>query len=165
MRGLAHGGVFHLEVASDGSHNNLAGIQPHPRLDPDPVGPEGLLGVVAHRTLESKGRVAASQGVILMGDGRAEERHDSVPHHLGHRSLVSVDGLHHAGDRVLKQGACVFGVPVRQKLHGALEVPEEHRYLLSLALEGGLGGQDSLSEVLGGIGLGGGEPRLRGLGG
>jgi hypothetical protein len=34
--------------------------------------------------------------VIFVGQRGAEQRHDPVAHHLVHRALVSVDGLHHA---------------------------------------------------------------------
>jgi hypothetical protein len=54
----------------------------------------------------------------------------------------------------------LLGIPVRQQLHRALEVGEQHGDLLALAFEGGFGGQDLLSEVLGRIGLGGAEARL-----
>ena len=53
--------------------------------------------------------------------------------------------------------ARLLGVAVGEQLHRALEVGEEDRHLLALAFERGLGGEDLLGEVLGGIGLRGGE--------
>src|SRR6266481_2732777 len=44
-------------------------------------------------------------------------------------------------------------MPVGEELHRALEVREEDRDLLALALEGVARGQDLLREVLGGVGL------------
>jgi len=46
------------------------------------------------------------------------------------------------------------GIAVSEQLHGALEIGEEHSDELALAFEGTLGGEDLLSEMLGGIGVG-----------
>jgi hypothetical protein len=87
--------------------------------------------------------------VILVGQRRAEERHDPVAHHLVHRALVAVDGFHHPLEDGIEELARLLGVAVGEQLHRALEVGEEHRDLLALAFEGGLGGEDLLGEVLG----------------
>jgi hypothetical protein len=88
-----------------------------------------------------------------MGQRRAEERHDPVAHDLVDGALVAMDRLHH----VLKDGvqdlACLFGVAVGEQLHGALQVGEEDRDLPALAFQG-LGGEDPLGEVLGGVRVG-----------
>jgi hypothetical protein len=49
-----------------------------------------------------------------------------------------VDGLHHPLEDGVQQLPSVFRVPIRQQLHRALEVGEEHGDLLPLAFEGGL---------------------------
>jgi hypothetical protein len=43
---------------------------------------------------------------------------------------------------------CLLWVALGQQLHGPLEVGKEHRDLLALAFESGLGGEDFLSEVV-----------------
>ena len=88
-----------------------------------------------------------------MGERRAEERHDAVAHHQIHGALVVMDGVHHPLQDGIENRARLFGIAVGEQLHGALEVGEEDRDLLALALEGGLGGQDLLREVLGGVAL------------
>jgi hypothetical protein len=60
-------------------------------------------------------------------------------HHLVHRALVAVDGLHHPFEHRVENLACLFRVTVGEQLHRALEVGEEHRHLLALALQGALG--------------------------
>jgi hypothetical protein len=67
-----------------------------------------------------------------------------------------MDCFHHPFEYGVEELARVLGIAVGQQFHRALEVGEEHGHLLALALEGGLGREDPLSEVLGGI-------RLRGL--
>ena len=89
--------------------------------------------------------------MILVGERRAEERHDAVAHHLVHGALVAVDGLHHPLEHGVEELARLLGIAVGEQLHRALEVGEEDGDLLALALEGGLGGEDLLGEVLGGV--------------
>ena len=110
-----------------------------------------------HGLLHPERRVAGAHGVVLMGQRRAEEGHDAVAHHLVDRALVAVDGVHHALEHRVEELARLLGVAVGEQLHRALEVGEEDRDLLALAFEGGLGGEDLLGEVLGGVGLRGGE--------
>jgi hypothetical protein len=73
--------------------------------------------------------------VILVSDGRAKERHDSVAHDLVHRAFVPVDRLHHPLEHRVEDLACFLGIAVGEQLHRALEIGEEHGDLLALALE------------------------------
>jgi hypothetical protein len=82
--------------------------------------------------------------VVLVGDRRAEERHDAVPHHLIDRALVAVDRLHHPLEDRVQELPGLLGVAVRQQLHRALEIGEDDRHLLALTFEGALGDQDLL---------------------
>ena len=93
--------------------------------------------------------------MVLVGERRAEERHDPVAHHLVDGALVAVDRLHHALEHRVEDLARLLGVAVGEQLHRALEVGEEDRDLLALAFQRGLGGEDLLGEVLGGVGLSG----------
>ncbi len=113
-----------------------------------------LLRVLLHALLHPERRVAGPHGVVLVGQRRAEERHDPVAHHLVHRALVAVDGLHHPFEHRIEDLTRLLGVTVGEQLHRALEVREEDRHLLALALQGRLGGEDLLREVLRGVGLG-----------
>jgi hypothetical protein len=100
--------------------------------------------------------------VVLVGQWRAEEGHDPVAHHLVHRALVPVNGFHHSLEDRVKKLPRLFWIAVGEQLHRALEVGEEDRDLLALTLEGGLGREDLLGEVLGGIGVWGGKLHRRG---
>ncbi len=113
-----------------------------------------VVRVALHRLLHPERRVAGPHRVILVGQRCAEERHDPVAHHLVHRALITVDGLHHPLQDGIENLARLLGIAVSQQLHRALEVGEEDRDLLALAFEGGLGGEDLLGEVLGNMGLG-----------
>ena len=121
-----------------------------------------VLGVPLHRLLHPQRGVARPHRVILVGERRAEERHDAVAHYLVDSALVAMDRLHHPLEHGVEELARLLGIAVGEQLHRALEVGEEHRHLLALAFEGGLRGEDLLGEMLGGVGLRGVELRCRG---
>ena len=146
--------VVHVQIRPDGADDHLAGVEPHADLDGHPVRAEDTLRVLRDRLLHPQRRVARPHGVVLVGERRAEERHDPVAHHLVDGALVAVDGLHHPFEHRVEELARLLGVAVGEQLHRALEVGEEHGDLLALAFEGGLGGEDLLGEVLGGVGVG-----------
>src|SRR5215468_611824 len=82
-----------------------------------------------------------------MGDGGAEERHDSVAHDLVDRALVEVNGLHHLLDDGIEQPARVFRIAGGDQLGRPLEVGEEDGDVLPLVLEGVARLQDAIGEV------------------
>ena len=114
MRRLAHGGVVHAEVGADGPDDHLPGVEPDSNLHVDSVSPANLLSVTAQSGLHVEGGITGSDGVILVGERRAEERHDAVAHHLVHGALVAVDGLHHAFEDGVQEFPGFLGVPVGQ---------------------------------------------------
>jgi len=96
-----------------------------------------------------------------VGQRRAEQRHDPVAHHLVHRPVVAVNGLHHAFQDGVENLPRLLRIAVREQLHRPLEIGEQHCDLFALALERAPGGEDLLGEVLGGVGLGRREFRRR----
>src|SRR5262249_16296173 len=95
--------------------------------------------------------------------GRAEEGHDAVSHHLIDRPFIVMDGFHHSLEDGIQQLPRLLGIPVGEQLHRALEVGEEHRDLLALTFESGPGHAHALSDMLWGVGLWDAEARGRGL--
>src|SRR5262249_31506188 len=75
-------------------------------------------------------------------------------------ALVAVDRLHHVLEDGVEDLARLLRITIGEQLHRALEVGEQDRDLLALALEGGLRGENLLGEMLGGIRLWRAEPRL-----
>src|SRR5262245_29970326 len=57
-----------------------------------------LLRVAPHQILHPERRIARPNRVVLVGEGRAEQRHDPVTHDLVHRAFVAVDRFHHPLD-------------------------------------------------------------------
>jgi hypothetical protein len=151
---LADGRVVHAEIAADGPHHDLARVQPDADLDVHAVGMTRVLRVALDELLHPERRIAGPDGVILMGERGAEERHDPVAHDLVHRPLVPVDGLHHPFQHGIEDVPGLLGIAIGQELHRALEVREEYRDLFAFPFESALRGEDLLGEVLWGVELG-----------
>jgi hypothetical protein len=158
---LPEGGVVHVQVAADGTHDHLPGIEPHANLHGRAASALELVGVEGDPSLHAQRGVAGTDRVVLVPDRRPEERHDSVTHHLVDRALVVMDGLHHPLQHRVEELPGLLGIPVREQLHRALQIGKEDCDLFALAFERGLRGQDLLGEVLRGVGLRRGEAPFR----
>jgi hypothetical protein len=151
MRHLADRRVVHAQVATHRAHDDLARVQAHADLHGEAMPLTQLFGQRDDAVLHSESRVARADRVVLVGQGRAEEGHDAVAHHLVHGAFVVMDGVHHQREDGVEKLARLLGVAVCEELHGALEVGKEDGDLLALAFQGGLGGENFLGEVLGGV--------------
>ena len=146
--------VIHVQIATRWTRTTTA-----PELSPTRIWtgtPCARKTASAYRgdgLLHPQGRVAGPHGVVLVGERRAEQRHDPIAHDLVDGALVAVHGLHHPFQHGIEQLARLLGVAIGEQFHRALEVGEEHGDLLALALQGGLGGEDLLGEVLWGVRL------------
>src|SRR3989442_1395254 len=127
------------------------GVQADTNLDETSLGLPNSLRVALDRFLHSERCITSPYRMVLMSDGRPEERHNPITHHLVDRALVAVDRLHHEFEHRVQDLARLLGVPVGEQLHGALYVGEEHGDLLALAFQGGPGGEDVLGQVLRGV--------------
>jgi hypothetical protein len=101
--------------------------------------------------------------VVFVAQWRAEERHDPIAHHLVHRPLEAMDGIHHVLEHRIEDLPRLFGVAVSQQFHRAPEIGEEYRDLLAFALQRTSRGENPFGEVSGRIGLRG--DAWRGAGG
>ena len=119
--------------------------------------PLDLVCISGDGLLHPERRITSAHGMILVGERRAEEGHDPVAHDPVHRALVAMHGLDHALEDGVEELLCLLGVAVGKQLHRTLDVGEQHRDLLPLALDGCPGGEDPICEVLGGVALGRGE--------
>ena len=145
--GLAHRGVVRVQLAADGAHHRLAGVEPHANLERHAVGALDLVAVARDGLLHAQRRVAGAHGVILVGERRAEEGHDAVAHHLVHRALVAVDGVHHVFEEGIEQLLRLLGIAVGEQLHRALEVGEEDGDVLALAVSDRTAGAQELGQL------------------
>jgi hypothetical protein len=157
MRRLPHRRVVHVQVVTNGPHHHFAGVQSHPDTQLDAVGAAHRLGILAHGCLHGQGGVAGSQGMVLMGQGRAKEGHEAITQNLVHRALIAVHSVHHGVQDGVEELLCGFRVEVANQLGGTSDVGKQDGDLLAFAFQGAARGQDLLREI-------GGRVRQRGLG-
>jgi hypothetical protein len=138
MGRLPDRGIVHVQIAADRADHDLPGVESDPDLDGDPGSALDLLGVALDGGLHPERRVARPYPVVLVSEGRAEERHDPVAHHLVHRPLVAVDRLHHQLEHRVEDLSRLLRVAFRKELHRAFQVGKEDSYLLPLAFQRGL---------------------------
>ena len=160
--GVADRGVVHAQVAPDGAHHDQAGVDADAQAELDAVQPPH---VVAHRlqvTLDGQGGAERAVRVVLVGDGGAEERHDAVAQELVDGALEAVDRAQDDLEDPVHDAVDLLGVQALGHRREAGDVREHHADLLALALHGRAAAEDLLGQVLGRVGLRGGEPLGRG---
>ena len=106
---------------------------------------------------------AGSHCVIFVSQGRTEQCHDPVAHHLVDRALITVHGFHHVFQDRIQEFPRVLWILIRQQFHRTLHVSEQHRDLLALAFESALRGENFFGKVFGSVGSGRTEARCYGL--
>jgi hypothetical protein len=109
-----------MQIRPDCADDHLAGVETHADLDGHSLRAEDPLRVLRDRLLHPQRRIASPHRVILMGERRAEERHNPVAHHLVHRALVTMDGVHHSFKHGIEDLPRLFGITVGEQFHGAL---------------------------------------------
>jgi hypothetical protein len=92
------------------------GVEADADLDLDAVIPTNLGSIAVDGLLHGECGIAGSHGVILVSEGRAEERHDAIAHDLVDSTLVTVHRLHHALDDGIQELARLLGVAVGEQL-------------------------------------------------
>src|SRR5215470_3922872 len=134
MRGLADRRVVHVQIAANRAHDDLAGVEPDADFDDRGVRAPHLLGVSLHALLHEEGGIACAHRVVFVSKRRTEQRHDAVAHHLVDGAFEPMHGLHHPFEHGVEYLARFLGITVGEQLHRALQIGEEHRDLLALAL-------------------------------
>ncbi len=148
MGGVADRGVVHAQVVADRAHHHEAGVEPHPHGRAAPRSPGATATAVApERARDPERGQRGAARVVLVGDRRAEERHEPVAEELVDRAFVAM----HLGERGLEEAAeedvhALGAEPLGQRGR-ADHVAEEHGDRLALALERAAGGEDLLGEV------------------
>ena len=94
---------------------------------------------------------------------RTEQRHDAVAGVLVDGAFEAVHAFGEDLEEALEDAVPRFGIELLGQLHRAFDVGEQHRDLLALAFERGLGLQDLVGEVLGGVVARGARLGRRGL--
>jgi hypothetical protein len=154
MRRLTDRRVVRLQIVADRADDDFAGVESDADLHRHAVRAPRLLGVPIDRFLHLEPGIAGADGVVLVRNRGAEQRHDPVAHHLVHRALVAVHGVHHVCEDRVEDLARFLGIAVGEQLHRALEIREEDGHLLPFAFERRLRGENSLGKMFRRVRLG-----------
>jgi hypothetical protein len=154
LGGVADGRVVHAEAVADGADHHLARVEPHAEAQ--------RLFPLADRVLDRRRGEDRALRVVLVGDRRAEERHEAIAEELIDGALVAVDLGEAEGEEPVQEVVHGLGAQAFGQGRGVGDVAEEHGDLLALALEGAAQGEDLVGQMLGRVGLGARErPRRR----
>ena len=147
MRGLADGGIVHMQVVANRPHHDFPGVEPDAHLHLQTVGAAHLLGIAPHRRLHGQASVTGPHGVIFVRHGRPEQGHDAIAQHLVHRPFKAVHGVHHALQRRIEECLGRFRIKVTNQFGRPFEVGKQHGDLFALAFQGTSGGEDLLDQI------------------
>jgi hypothetical protein len=111
--GVAHGRVVHAQIAADGADYHQPGVDSLAGPEGDPARRELAL-VALERARDAQRRVHGPARVVLVGDGRAEQRHDPVAQELVHRALVAVHLGQHELEGPAHELVHLLGVEARR---------------------------------------------------
>jgi hypothetical protein len=147
MRRVSDRRVVHAQVVADRPDHDESGIEPHPHAERHGLARLERQRPVGHGAGNSEGGERGAPGMVLVGDGRAEERHEAVAQELVHRAFVAVHlrqgELEEAAQEVVHQ----VGAEALGEGGGAHEIAEEHGHRLALALQHRVRGEDLVGEV------------------
>ncbi len=149
--GVTLGGVVHAQVVADLADDHVARVEADARLEVQAVLAAQLLAERAQGVAQVQRRVAGPLRVVLVRDGRPEERHDAVPRVLVDGPLEAMHTVGQDLEEAVEDRVPDLRIQSLGQLHRALHVGEEHRHLLALTLQGGLRLQDLVGQVLGRI--------------
>jgi len=130
-------GVAEVQAVLVHPQHDLPRIEADPDLQRHAMRTLRFLAVVAYEVLHGERGARRPHGMVFGGDRRAEQRHDPVAHDLAHRAAILVDGLAHVLQHRVEQRACFLRIATGDDVHRTLEVGEQHRHELALALDRG----------------------------
>jgi hypothetical protein len=139
-RGQTHreplGGVVHPQVVADLAHHDLARVQPDAGGEVEAVLALHFAGLVGEIVPELQRRIARALGMVLVGDGRTEERHHAVAGVLIVGAFEAVDSVRQHLKEAVHDLVPDFGIDGTREGDGSFHIREEDGDLLALALEG-----------------------------
>jgi hypothetical protein len=150
--GTSLGGVIHAQIVADLSDHDLAGVEPHAHGEAQAAGAAELARVARELLGQGQRGMAGALRMVLVGDRRAEQRHDAVAGELVDRALEAMDAVRQDREEPIHDAVPFFGVDALGEIHRALYVGEQHRDLLSFALERASQAEDLFGEVRGRVG-------------
>lgn len=84
-------------VGAEGSHDDRAGMHAHPEVQRYGPGAPRFISIGRQGLLYPQRRMQGADDMILLGDGRPEERDEAIPGALGNAALKALDLVSHQG--------------------------------------------------------------------
>ncbi len=131
---VADRGVVTAALAADRPGDDLAGVDPDPHREVEPVLAAQLRRVLGDVVEHPQRREAGAPGVVLVGDRGAEDGHDPVAGEFVDGALEAAHLVGEDREEALHDPAPLLRVVLLGQVHRALDVGEEHRDLLALAV-------------------------------
>ncbi len=134
--GMAYRRVLGMALAGlNRTDHHLPGVDPDPHLQVDAAVRAQPLSVTPHLLLHPQRRIERALGMVLVRHGGAEQREDAISGGLHDVAAIAMDRVDHQLQRRVDNGARLLGVELLHQLHRALDVSEQRRDRLALALE------------------------------
>ncbi|SOY46063.1 hypothetical protein CBM2589_B130014 [Cupriavidus taiwanensis] len=154
MDGVAHRIVVRAQVIfPNRAHHHFAGMNAYPDAQRQARCLWHPSIMTVYRILHPERGVERPQGVVLMRDGRTEQRQDAIAKRFCDVSLIVVNRLHHHGHDGVDQSARILGIQVLDQGRRASDIREQSGNGLAFArrLPPGfhrrLFGQDALGQM------------------
>jgi hypothetical protein len=101
-----------MQVMVNGAHHDLTRVEADAALQSHAMGAAHFLRIVTERRLHGERRVTGPEGVILVGNGRPKERHNTVAQHLVHGAFIAMHRVHHGVQGGIRSCWAASGVQV-----------------------------------------------------
>ncbi len=119
----------------DRADHDFAGVDADAALDRGAALGEHLCRIPFEFLLHPQRCIERPLRMVLMRHRRAEQREDAITRGLHDVTVVAVDGIHHQRQRRIDDVARLLGVEFLHQFGRALEVGEQRRHRLALALD------------------------------
>ncbi|MDX2489355.1 MAG: hypothetical protein QNK41_02690 [Desulfosarcina sp.] len=153
IRRIPHCRVIHTKVIADSTHNNRSGVQTDSHLKIQPELRLNLPTVLGQRFLNGKGGMTCPLGMVLMGQGSAEECHHTVPGELINGPFIFMDFLHQNLKAPIHDLMNRFGIQFFRKGSKPGDIGKEYGDQFSFTLKAAPGGQNLFRHKFWGIGV------------
>jgi hypothetical protein len=149
--GVSLRGVVHVQVVADLADDHFTGVEPKAYREVQPAAQAQLIGVGAQPIHKMQRGIAGAARMILVCEGRPEERHDAVAGEFVDEALEALDPIGEDLEKAVHDLRLIFRIELLRQLHRALDVGEEYRDLLAFTFERGARGQDLVGQVFRGV--------------
>ena len=75
---MAQSGIVNIEIVTDGPHHDFTRVQADPDLQANVLGLAEFPAIPPHFLLHRQGGITGPQGVVLVRQRRAKDRHDAI---------------------------------------------------------------------------------------